>query len=1724
VEPDGRTTYYGQNGKVSRIVTVRGLTTRFSYDGPGGMLSQVIDGYGRIVSFNYNTDGRLSEIVHPDSTYENIVHTTLGYDPQGQLWRVTDAQQNPTAPAQATVEYLYEISSGRIIRESFANGTTYVCNYDDITDLTCHQGQAFAGRTIRAVNPDSGTTEVVLRVAANRFPTGRGESIPQNSIYVEDGRQYVAQYLPDIWGMITQRLDSPYTFSVDIGHYPATDLRARRITKTVDERALTQTFTWETQDPEARGRINKIAFTGDGLPDPNPATTPYSISYSYANTQFKGLPTAITQPNGGVWEYTYNDKGDVTQIKDPIRESPDALTVVDYEYYEDNPALPGRLKQVALTDRNGHSVTWFYDTQGGLNRKYVQVGATRILWLEYENDATGRRIKEILHRENGPPTATKYFYDNMGRLTKVVENYVSDDDDAHGEDDDENLVTKYEYDPSGLLTGIINPKGVKTEYVRDYRNRVKERHEDAGGLNLVTQYEYWGDDRIKTITDALNRPPTTFDYPVFPCYFTTYDQALITDPLGYQTRVRRNGLGQVLSVERTRNGSTFTPVLTASYDALGRPRSFVRGAQLATGYLYDWPTSCACGLGTSVPRKEWSNYGSYPASPGSEASVTFNEVDPLGRLTKRIRKIGPQASMNDPEPDADDAVAQYVYDPEGNLTDVLGPEGEHVVYGYDFADRLTSRRIMVGPNQDLVTTLTLDDAGNVKAATLPNGHTMEMEYDGADRLKRQFDSLGDMATYTYDLNGNVESRTDGLNHTWSYAYDSLDRLDMVSDPIIESPDRVTTYGYDAVHNLTTVVNYNLIKTCFTYDNIDRLTQVIEDCVEGDPENDEKKKVDGEAVEDIQDEDPLGGGDALVSTSTTNTKTEYVWDGRFMVGLKDADLNQTTFNYNNAGWPLSITYPGGGTMSYVYETVSGGNTLQVRRTDPRNVVTTYKFDQLWKPKERSYSGGGFTNRSETFTFNHSGRLGAATRFVPNTGTTTPESSWSRDFDPAGRVTGENIGFPQSPAYELGMAYNLDSSARTYSQTLCYSSAFCLGGREVDRVFDARFRLGGVSSGASVGESWTHDLADRRMSAVRPNGIVDTFGYDSNHRLTSLLRVIYYGGGIDPGILELREYGYDAVGNRTSMRNWMNWDRSEHYGYDNRDRLTGMDRGELLPDNSGVQTPLNHSTLASNQQWSNLDRRGNWKDFRETVNAVSTRRIADVNPANGYTCVAANAAVNAQICTTQPASVTLTYHPDGALKQNPLARVVGDTGTASGQYYVYDEEARVTKIHRGSSTLGQLLLEFKYDALGRRVETVEYICGTAAFGCVEGQPLNPPRRTRHIYNGLEVVQEYVCTSPPGCETWDLAREFVWGDSGRFPEPVAMVDYTYAGGGPFPGTGPQVYHYLRDALGSVVGLTNESGNLVERYTYDPYGKVFIERQDLATGAWTPTNASSFGNPWLWTGHRYDPAVGLYHTHFRTYSPMLGRWLQRDPIGYAAGSVNLYEHVLGNPLYWVDPLGLEPYNETASDADANAQQYQNAVQEMTQAINTAADIAHEALEFTGEAMITTATMLNPLPGDELAAGMMILKRVESLIERLENVAKKSARAKKLLEKAKKLWSKIKKKTDALHEERKVNNPFGCKGKPDHQAKVKELAEKARKEFPNDRIETERKIAHPNSNRRPDVQVIDRKTGRVKKIYEVERNPNGTYNRTREKEYDDLGIRHETHTLDPPIEPAFAP
>ncbi len=148
-------------------------------------------------------------------------------------------------------------------------------------------------------------------------------------------------------------------------------------------------------------------------------------------------------------------------------------------------------------------------------------------------------------------------------------------------------------------------------------------------------------------------------------------------------------------------------------------------------------------------------------------------------------------------------------------------------------------------------------------------------------------------------------------------------------------------------------------------------------------------------------------------------------------------------------------------------------------------------------------------------------------------------------------------------------------------------------------------------------------------------------------------------------------------------------------------------------------------------------------------------------------------------------------------------------------------------------------------------------------------------RYLYDGDEVIAE---TDAGGT----VLRRFVYGTG--VDEPIAM----YIGAGT-----DQRRFYVTDPQGSVIAMVDETGALVDQYTYSAYGIP----DDPALGV--------TGNPLRYTARRWDAETGLYHYRARAYSPALGRFLQADPIGYGDG-LNIYAYVGNDPMNFSDPTAF--------------------------------------------------------------------------------------------------------------------------------------------------------------------------------------------------------------------------
>ncbi|NWP89644.1 hypothetical protein GY985_24855, partial [Escherichia coli] len=73
----------------------------------------------------------------------------------------------------------------------------------------------------------------------------------------------------------------------------------------------------------------------------------------------------------------------------------------------------------------------------------------------------------------------------------------------------------------------------------------------------------------------------------------------------------------------------------------------------------------------------------------------------------------------------------------------------------------------------------------------------------------------------------------------------------------------------------------------------------------------------------------------------------------------------------------------------------------------------------------------------------------------------------------------------------------------------------------------------------------------------------------------------------------------------------------------------------------------------------------------------------------------------------------------------------------------------------------------------------------------------------------------------------------------------------------------YLFADHQGSIIALTDGSGNRIAVNSYDEYG----------------IPASGNSGRFQYTGQAWIPELGMYHYKARIYSPTLGRFLQTDP-----------------------------------------------------------------------------------------------------------------------------------------------------------------------------------------------------------------------------------------------------
>jgi RHS repeat-associated protein len=250
------------------------------------------------------------------------------------------------------------------------------------------------------------------------------------------------------------------------------------------------------------------------------------------------------------------------------------------------------------------------------------------------------------------------------------------------------------------------------------------------------------------------------------------------------------------------------------------------------------------------------------------------------------------------------------------------------------------------------------------------------------------------------------------------------------------------------------------------------------------------------------------------------------------------------------------------------------------------------------------------------------------------------------------------------------------------------------------------------------------------------------------------------------------------------------------------------------------------------------------FHTIYDDVGNRTSSHLSTSYGYQQGAFN-----RLTATQQA--TYTFDANG--------NVTSKSEGTNKWYYSYDYENRLTNATKFGGLMPRAgeSINYHYDALGRRVIRQDKKTG----------------RTEFTHDGLDVIQD----------------RKLYGDSTtttNYVNGLGIDDKLKVT------SGTTSKYFLTDHLGSTVGLTDSNGVVTETASYDSFGRVI---------------ASNLSTRYQYTGRESDEKSGLMYYRARQYDPQIGRFTTEDPIGFAAGDVNLYAYVDNNPINNFDSLGLE-------------------------------------------------------------------------------------------------------------------------------------------------------------------------------------------------------------------------
>lgn len=1232
---------------------------------------------------------------------------------------------------------------------------------------------------------------------------------------------------------------------------------------------------------------------------------------------------------------SYNQLGQPTKTIDPEG------NVHIYDYYPENdPDGDGRdLTPGVSAGPFGYLKQITRDTVSAPSRNSRSNPAPTMIRNLYQYDRVGNRIREV----DGRGIATDYAVNQLNQTVQIVRSaahnvFAPDPQEPlpltdfkylqRNFYDFNNNIIRHQVEDRGNTSNVgANNTGTGTafvdyEYQYDILDKQIEQREEVGDSNyLVTRYRYdRNDNQVLVIQPEGNAVASVYDerdllFQKTRATISPPQMALLAsnDPAKYDVRggqpstvtnhydLNRNVNEVVDGTDKDRSAANNSKRggsgdrTRAIYDGFDRRTSVVDSVGNQTVYQYDPAgevvrVSHFGSVGGPSPTSDGPDMLPMPVSSGGVIQTgnlvnsnlleaTESGYDELNRVFQTATALFVNTIPTARPPNVADGATDIG---KGNITPrdnqaipgvggitIIGRVSKRTEY-----DRKSRGTFTVEDDGDTSRTL-YDGADRVIKTVDPEGNIVETAYDDDNNVIEtretdvsQISGVSNevfLTTNFYDSLNRLQRRVDNIGQTFDYRYDSRNNLVAMADAQGPAGPNISRRAFSGGARTKNTTNGFGNVTRYSYDGIDRKTRedvILTASGQGDGAN-IGADLFGVKTATPTPDTSQGGGDGLISI-------RYDWDkNSLQTSLTDDNGNQTQYAYDNLNRRLTET-KGNCVPPRLAEGCDRPTTITyqydpddniVRLTDENGSTTECKFDGINRRTSCTITRGPGVVGTTAASYEYDG-LSRLTRATDNNepAVASDDSIITFAYDSLSRVIEETQQIGALPPKAISSAWRAENlrSGLTYPN-----------GRVVDYKYDNLDRLKSVADRAAAQVIAAYDyigpfrVAQRtypingtRMTYLDDAGKSD-MGYDGVRRPVQLRHL-----RADNSPVVGFNQAYDRMNNKQIEEKLHATRDSELYGYDSASRLIKFKRGTLNAAKDTIATPSANAPLQSN--WT-LDGVGNWKQVdSETRQHSSFNEITQRNK-GGATSI-------------------LSDH--------------NGNETDDGTYlFKWDYQNRLRNVSRKSD--GAIVAVYSYDALGRRMRKV--VTNSGAINGTTDFYLDDWRELEERNGTDALVQQYVY--------------------GIYIDEPLVLDRNLGGGDTATGPGDQRLFYHQNTLFSVFALTDSTGKIVEGYQYDAYGRetvykpgpnavVDFDGDDVVT----PGGLSALGNPFIFTGRRYDPETGQHYYRTRYLDHMAGRFISRDTIGVWRDRANLgngYAYVGNRPDTSTDPSGMGCNNE---------------------------------------------------------------------------------------------------------------------------------------------------------------------------------------------------------------------